>query len=430
MKFYLSILTAGLIVVACTTSEVVQKENKSKKEAKELASVIQPLDIDPGAETYTINVAAGDTIFAPSGSTILFPSNAFVDANGNPVTGEVDIAWQEFHTLGDILASGIPMKYDSAGVQNDLESGGMFTIKGTHNGEPVEIAPDKSVEVNLASLQDTPCYNFYELDEQTGDWEYKTTKNGEKVNKTLSDKEVTPLGTIFEMQLNQHQYPELANMNILGWKATKSLKPQEKRFVRAPNTKVRIAQKNSDGTYELEAVGNKETQSYKVNPYTEEQALADSRTNETEFNEMADELVAYRENVASGKVIRSMNITGFGTYNWDKIYNREGAVTLLARFKYPEGINSELVTLKLVVPDRNFMVTCNSIEHKGFSFEKGERNVLVGITDQNELVSFSNDKFNAVRSKSDGSEHVFELEATGIKLESPEDIMKYLNELI
>ncbi|MCR9173415.1 MAG: hypothetical protein NXI10_13020 [bacterium] len=433
MKIYYSILLASLVLFGCTTSEVAQKENKSKNEDKEqLASVIEPMSFDQGAETYMVNADEADTIFAPTGSTILFEPNSFVDADGKPIKGKVKVEWQEFHSLGDIIASGIPMKYDSAGVAHDFESGGMFTIAANHKGKPAEIAPGKSVEVNLASMQDTPCYNFYELDEKTGDWDYKMTKNGEKVEEDAAteDQASEETGTIFEMDLNTHSFPELANQSILGWQAEKDLSAKERSWIRQSTTKVRIAKKNANGTYQLEAKDKKATKSYDVTPYTEEQAIADSKENEKALEDQANELIAYQAKVAAGKVIRSVAITGFGTYNWDVIYKRENSLPLFAKFSYPKGVNPDLVSLQLISPEENFVVKYNSTEDPMFSFDPEKRNLLIGILPNNEIVSMSNNGFNAARGKSKGSEHTFKLEKTGIKLKSAKDIMKYMNQLI
>ncbi|GAB5416122.1 MAG: hypothetical protein Crog4KO_12930 [Crocinitomicaceae bacterium] len=432
MKFYYSILTVSLITFACTTSEVAQKENKSKNETEDTASVIQPMTFDTGAEVYVVNGSTADTIFAPSGSTILFEANSFVDADGNPIKGKVEVEWQEFHTIGDIIASGIPMKYDSAGVAYDLESGGMFTIAANYDGAPAEVAPGKSVDVNLASLQDTPCYNFYELDEKSGNWDFKTTKSGDKVGKALpAANEVTdPLGTIFDMDLNTKDFPDLANENILGWRATKDLNSMERSWIRQSSTMVRLAKKNDDGTYQLQAKDKKGSKTYDVVPYTEDQATEDSRNNEAVLNKKVDELLAYQKDVAMGKVIRSIAIAGFGTYNWDVIYKRENSLPLFAKFEYPEDVNPELVTLRLISPDENFVVSYNPMEDPNFSFDPNKENLLIGILPNNELVSLSDQGFDAARGKKDGSRHTFTLTKTGLKLKSPKDIMKYMNQLI
>lgn len=432
MKFYYSILAVSLTVFACTTSEVVQKEKKSEKETEELASVIKPMTFDSGAKMFVVRGNSADTIFAPSGSTILFEANSFVDADGNPINGDVEVAWQEFHTLGDIIASGIPMKYDSAGVAHDFESGGMFTIAANYKGAPAEIAPDKTVDVNLASLQDTPCYNFYELDEKTGDWDYKATKSGETVDKSLPavNAETDPLGTIFDMDLNTKDFSELANENILGWRATEDLNSKERSWIRQSTTLVRLAKKNTDGTYQLQAKDEDASKMYNVVPYTEKEALADSRENEKMLDKKADEIIAYQKDVAAGKVIRSIAIAGFGTYNWDVIFKRENSLPLFAKFEYPSDVNPELVTLRLISPDENFVVTYNSMEEPNFSFDPNKENLLIGILPNNELVSVSNQGFDAARGKKKGASHTFTMTKTGLKLTSPKDIMKYMNQLI
>jgi len=438
MKKYHLILFVGVLVYACTTSETAQKETKTKKDIAEQQSAIKPLDFSPKAETYTVSATSSDTIFAPSGSTILFDENSFVDADGKPIKGDVQVEWQEFHTLGDIIASGIPMKYDSAGVAYDLVSGGMFTINASHKGKPAEIAQGKEVEVNLASIQDTPCYNFYELDEETGDWSYQTTKSGEKVpeegqeseDDLDSSDEPVVTGTIFDMQLNTHQYPELASMEIIGWRAKENVKSEERRWIRNKDTRVRIAGKNPDGSYQLEAKSKKKSHNYDVFPYTEVQAIADSKQNEALLDTQANEIIDYQERLAAGKVIRSISIKGFGTYNWDIINKRENSLPLFAKFQYPKGTNVELVSLYLISPDENAVVRYNAREDRQFSFDPNKRNLLIGIMADNKIVSVSDQGFNSARSKKPSTSHTFNMRKTGIELNSPQDIEKYIEELI
>lgn len=158
--------------------------------------------------------------------------------------------------------------------------------------------------------------------------------------------------------------------------------------------------------------------------------MADSRANEKALDAAADELIAYQARVAAGKVIRSIEISGFGTYNWDVINKRENSLPLFAKFEYPKGVNPDLVTLRLISPEENFVVMYNSTEDKMFSFDPDKRNLLIGILPNNEIVSMSNSGFDAARGKSKNAEHTFKLEKTGLKLKSPKDIMKYMNQLI
>lgn len=421
--------TLSIILFACTTSEVAQKENKAQEESNKSLSKVNPLDFDPGATAFKVSADRADTIFTSKGSTILFEANSFVDKNGKPIKGKVDVEWQEFHTLGDIIASGIPMKYDSAGVAYDLESGGMFTINAKYKGQEVNMAPGKSAEVNLASLQDTPCYNFYKLDEKSGDWDYKTTANGTSIESKQGQAPAKPKATIFDMQLNTKSFPELAETELVGWKCMEDISQAQKSWIRQSQTKVRLAEKVGD-LYVLEAKDKKNSLKVKVSPYTKEQASADSKVNAIKMNREAEEVLDYARRSAEGKVVRSIEITGFGTYNWDIINKRENSLPLFATFEYPDGTNTSLVTLRLISPDENVVVAYNATSEPMFSFDPNKRNVLVGILPNNELVSASDADFNGARSKEKGAKHTFKLKKTGIKLSSPEDIMKHLNKLI
>lgn len=100
-----------------------------------------------------------------NGSNIHVPAGAFIDKFGQPVKGKVEIKYREFHNAADIIASGIPMHYDSAGTRHHFESGGMFEIRGNQNGEPVFLANGKNIDVNMVSYNKDKNFNHYYLDE-------------------------------------------------------------------------------------------------------------------------------------------------------------------------------------------------------------------------------------------------------------------------
>ncbi len=121
---------------------------------------------------YKVNNAKGGAITHSTSTTIKVPKNSFVDKQGKDVIGDVTIEYREFHDLADIVLSGIPMKYDSAGRPFNLESAGMFDIKGTQNGEPVFIKKDKPLKVELASTVKDDRFNQYYLDTVKQNWTY------------------------------------------------------------------------------------------------------------------------------------------------------------------------------------------------------------------------------------------------------------------
>lgn len=122
--------------------------------------------------TYKVNNAKGGNITHGGATKIKVPKNTFVDKNGKDVIGDVTIEYKEFHDLGDVIVSGIPMAYDSAGIKYNLESAGMFDIRGSQNGEPVFIKPEKTLQVELASATSETKFNQYYLDTIKKNWYY------------------------------------------------------------------------------------------------------------------------------------------------------------------------------------------------------------------------------------------------------------------
>jgi hypothetical protein len=127
--------------------------------------------------TYKVDSKKGGNIAHSSSSKIKIPQNSFVDKHGKEIVGEVTIHYKEFHDLGDVVVSGIPMAYDSAGTKYNLESAGMFDIRGYQNGEPVFIKKDKNIEVQLASQNADDRFNQYYLDTVNRNWQYLKRDN-------------------------------------------------------------------------------------------------------------------------------------------------------------------------------------------------------------------------------------------------------------
>ena len=122
--------------------------------------------------SYKVNNSKGGEIKHHTASKIRIPKNSFVDKNGHDIVGDVTIEYREFHDHSDIIASGIPMAYDSAGRPYNLESAGMFDIKGSQDGEPVFIKDGKKVDVEMASASAENKFNQYYLDTLKKNWEY------------------------------------------------------------------------------------------------------------------------------------------------------------------------------------------------------------------------------------------------------------------
>lgn len=121
---------------------------------------------------YTLYAEDGSSIEHHTGSNIQVPADAFLDENGNVVTGKVEIQYIEYHDQVDIFLSSIPMQYDSAGNNYHFESAGMLEIYAFQNGKPVFTNPKQPIRVEMASRYDGTHYNVYNYDTTAQNWVY------------------------------------------------------------------------------------------------------------------------------------------------------------------------------------------------------------------------------------------------------------------
>ncbi len=171
--------TANDKIVTTQQQHTTSPENKQNKAF--IAPPISKLNVP--YTSYKVKSEHGATIKHKSNSKIIIPKKAFVDKQGQDIVGEVEIKYREFHNQADIIASGIPMTYDSAGVQSHFESAGMIDIKGYQNGEPVFINPKKQITVEFSSEHTADRYNMYELDTVAKNWTYLSRDNSLKNKK-------------------------------------------------------------------------------------------------------------------------------------------------------------------------------------------------------------------------------------------------------
>lgn len=132
---------------------------------------------------YTTEAVAdahkGGVIDYPSGSRLVIPAAAFMNDRGRLVGGEVAIHYRELHDYIDFFVSGIPLAYDSVGMQRYLTSAGMVEVYAEQNGKRLKMAPGKAIQVELRSevvVKDyfsLPKYHVYQLDTASRTWQYR-----------------------------------------------------------------------------------------------------------------------------------------------------------------------------------------------------------------------------------------------------------------
>jgi hypothetical protein len=134
--------------------------------------------------TFTLDGTKGGVYEYESGSKVTVPANAFVDANGNLVTGKVELRYRELHDFVDFFLGGIPMEYDSASLEHQLISAGMIEIQAYKNNQPIQISSGKELDIELISTMEyNPDYqvNVYQLSVENRNWSYAGIDNIEPI---------------------------------------------------------------------------------------------------------------------------------------------------------------------------------------------------------------------------------------------------------
>ncbi|WP_395054702.1 OmpA family protein, partial [Flavobacterium sp.] len=119
---------------------------------------------------YKIDTSNEEVIKYKSGSVITIPKNAFVDKNGNPITGKVDISYIEYRDPIDIVLSDISMNHNENGENVHFNSAGMNKILAFQNGKPVYLKKDSNITIDFPLAKDLPNINFYKYDSISRNW--------------------------------------------------------------------------------------------------------------------------------------------------------------------------------------------------------------------------------------------------------------------
>jgi len=302
--------------------------------------------VNPPVETLTIlsnsfvvNSEVDSTIVYATGTIITIPSGVFSDEEGEDVKGKVEIHYREFHDAIDILLSGIPMNYDSAGITYQLESAGMFEITATQDGKPVTLKPNKSLIVNMVSHTNNPTdYNIYNLDTVKQKWEYiseNTAKNNtcisafedriRDVTKTSNEikafivaekpilpKKSNPERDNFSIDFDKDEFPELAVFSGLKFE------PTDKKYNSDLSKKiweeVLVERCEDDEHYKVTFSSSKESHSFKVIPVVDEMGY------EATMKDFAVKQKKYQERLAEKKRVGAKATDSL--YKINRVFNR------------------------------------------------------------------------------------------------------------
>lgn len=139
--------------------------------------------LDPGArvahvtvlplQREQVDISGGALFEAADGVAIDFAPGSVVDADGNPVSGPITVAWSLLNSRESIAAAPGLMKAQQGSSEIELESFGMVDVQLSQNGRPLNLGSPVTLSwplADTADFEDGETVPLWHFDEDAGLW--------------------------------------------------------------------------------------------------------------------------------------------------------------------------------------------------------------------------------------------------------------------
>jgi hypothetical protein len=265
-KIKIILLTAGLAVPLFTwmyfqfkTAPATMLPVETVGVAPRIKSADIPMDKYLFSNDSTVDISR------TTGTWLKIKAGSFTRKDGQPLSGPVELQVREFHSAMDILRAGITMTVDPAKGEF-LQSAGMIEMRAYNQGQELELAANKNIEVGLAGFQSPEnCRLYYLKNDRQWSVEdsFQAGTNTAKAE-TLKKLAVVPQkpaemdstlqkDRVFYFQGDFVEMPKLRTLADRGWKLTdESYRPDIDKIIRISWDDVNITpEKNKKNVYEF-----------------------------------------------------------------------------------------------------------------------------------------------------------------------------------
>lgn len=453
MKSSIILFALALILASCggeTRKTVISNQTDPNGVRNVVASTTITPVLTTNLQEFQLRGNHARLIRTDQGTRIHVPSRAFVNkVTGDPVQGDVLMTFNEYHTQGEILASGIPMVYTTPeGDTVDFESAGMFDIRAFQNGIELELAEGKQIEIELATDADG-TFEFYAFNEGANNWELKETACNPVVNPYVAkqkmeleklEKEMpaTPKKLIeykkgdplFDVKRYGAQDEVLDALNGVFWKFTgdsTQIDPSKNNATFNKNYDfVQLISVDSSNVREYDMVFQDGSEEVVVRAapifqgklLTRENDRMTRILNQIEYA-MRSKAQLEKEMAQEKALMRMMNIEGMGIYNYDRQWKDERAIPFFAEFTFDGEVRDEAVAIYLLPLEKRCVVKYTPFTFDAFRINPYESNRFLAVFPDKTIYALSTAqirKMNLAR-KGSGSKVVFDLKKHGELIE-------------
>ncbi len=482
--YYFALIAA--LVFSFTACNSNQKSGLSSKQVKKVAAKfarqVSPKNLVVGCQSDVFDASKGAQINYESGAKVIVPKNAFVDENGNPVTGEVKLEFSEINDPASIIASGLPMCIEENGKVGYMESGGMFEINAKQGDSKLRLAEGKNIEIQTMSNKPGD-FNFYEYDGNNETWVEQNKQNltatsgpneqvsdsilggSELLSMELSSTESAPVikpikakstDFIFDLKVDNMEKWGLKNWEGIMWKfANQSSNDKNEShwlFNRKWESIIIGAFDYNKSTCSITAsynerivqtnkkTGKKKVSYKKVSKKEQitpvlfgngyklalEQYSKELNRKAKEQNRIAQRQKSY---AASQSFLRSVRVQNLGVYNWDRIIKQPEMLVMNANYKV-EGIydHEDLPVVYMITGDKRELITFYQRAEGNLAFNPNYTNTLLAIMPNQELALIKTTNLpNGINSQArSGKTVTINLNPTGVFVNSTDELNDFI----
>lgn len=424
----------------------------------EVRQVIAPIPAaDIQFDGYEIDAKKGGTIETASGTIITIPKGAFVDADGKPVKGTVQIEYREFHDAFDALLSGIPMDYDNNGKKEDFQTAGMMEIQGSQAGAPVFIAEGKSLQVSLGSFAPLDydgkedSYNLYYFDKEAGAWEdigkpeasqnverdekialLKAEKRRAKKPRRPSKSSIDNADDAIAIEFDVKEFPELKPFRNVRWEAIDKQYLEDNQWALTRRwSDVKLEKMETENEYNIVFRNKKQKFELKVVPMLNgkdyDKAMAQFDKKMARYKKLSAQREEELKRLANqASVSRSFSVSGFGIYNCDRFYMAPNIVSIPTEINFSEEVYMDpekTMLFHITGENRALLSKTYAQVEKSLAFSPTSDNYLVAVLPDKRIAAMKPEDFKPLVKKDQSSQKVpIKLQTIEHKVESALDL--------
>lgn len=378
--------------------------------------------VDVPFQKLSVNATSGGVLRLANGTKINVPANAFTNAAGQVVSGQVELQYREFHNAAELLASGIIMHDPKTGVY--MQTAGMFQLVGKQGGETVNIAEGKTLNVDMASfVNDGTVFDKFYLQEKEAKWDNlgacpaKPNLEKEAAIKRVQErmaqnpkpipvKKALSGNFVIGLDIDYSNFPELRPFSDVIWEYAGNKddagSPQKNPdMFKVDWLDVKLKKDNEAGVYRLNLSNANSTISVPVLPILKGQdyasASADFNKRMENYNKVLKEIEAqqvYFEKQAD--IVRSFEVEKWGIYNSDICLQPDRIkCSLVLNFQGTDiAYSQEMLIYYLITADNRSLIRYyyDDISSR-FSFNPDQNSVFVSILPNSHLAVCNQNDF-------------------------------------